>query len=99
VGTGHGSRAGFACSKTGMVGLKPTQGMDGQLCVWVCVPVCVRARAFLCVCVQVEALRRADHPPKESTETLRSSEPKCKGWFHGGRPRMCRAKRKIRGVG
>jgi hypothetical protein len=22
--------------------------------------------AFLCVCVQVEALRRADHPPKES---------------------------------
>jgi hypothetical protein len=28
--------------------------------------VCVRARAFLCVYVQVEALRRADHPPKES---------------------------------
>jgi hypothetical protein len=26
--------------------------------VWVC--------AFFCVCVQVEALRRADHPPKES---------------------------------
>jgi hypothetical protein len=22
--------------------------------------------AFFCVCVQVEALRRADHPPKES---------------------------------
>jgi hypothetical protein len=26
--------------------------------------VCVRA--FFCVCVQVEALRRTDHPPKES---------------------------------
>jgi hypothetical protein len=28
------------------------------------VNVCVCA--FFCVCVQVEALRRADHPPKES---------------------------------
>jgi hypothetical protein len=26
----------------------------------------VYVRAFICVCVQVEALRRADHPPKES---------------------------------
>jgi hypothetical protein len=26
----------------------------------------VSVRAFFCVCVQVEALRRADHPPKES---------------------------------
>jgi hypothetical protein len=25
--------------------------------------------AFFCVCVQVEALRRADHPPKESYQT------------------------------
>jgi hypothetical protein len=36
----------------------------------VCLCVCVRARAtarsFFCVCLQVEALRRADHPPKES---------------------------------
>jgi hypothetical protein len=30
----------------------------------VCVCVCVCG--FFCVCVQVEALRRADHPPKES---------------------------------
>jgi hypothetical protein len=28
------------------------------------------------VCVQVEALRRVDHPPKSPTEYLRSSEPK-----------------------
>jgi hypothetical protein len=41
------------------VGSNPTQGMD----VWW---LCVCARAFFCVCVQVEALRRADHPPKES---------------------------------
>jgi hypothetical protein len=30
------------------------------------VRVCVCARAFFYVCLQVEALRRADHPPKES---------------------------------
>jgi hypothetical protein len=29
-----------------------------------CVRVC--ARAFFCVSIQVEALRRADHPSKES---------------------------------
>jgi hypothetical protein len=32
----------------------------------VCVCVCVCARAFFRVCVQVEALRRTDHPFKES---------------------------------
>jgi hypothetical protein len=40
--------------------------MDVCLCVCACVRACVCARAFFCVCVQVEALRRADHPPKES---------------------------------
>jgi hypothetical protein len=43
----------FARSEAGIVGSNLTQGMD----VWY---------AFFCVCVQVEALRRADHPPKES---------------------------------
>jgi hypothetical protein len=27
---------------------------------------CVCVRAFFCICVQVEALRRADHPPNNS---------------------------------
>jgi hypothetical protein len=27
---------------------------------------CLCVCKFFCVCVQVEALRRADHPPKES---------------------------------
>jgi hypothetical protein len=39
----------------------PTQGMH----VW-CLCVCVSVCAFFCVCVQVEALRQADHPSKES---------------------------------
>jgi hypothetical protein len=47
----------FARSEAGIVGSNPNQGMD-VLCLCVC--------AFFCVCVQVEALRRADHPPKES---------------------------------
>jgi hypothetical protein len=51
----------FALSEAGIVGSNPTQGMD----VW-CVCVCLRVRAFSCVCVQAEALRRADHPSKES---------------------------------
>jgi hypothetical protein len=38
------------------VGLNPNQGMDG-------VYAYVR---FLCLCTGREALRRADHPPKES---------------------------------
>jgi hypothetical protein len=42
--------------------------------------VCVR----FSVCVQVEALRRADHPPKDC---LRSRRPKWNGVFHRGRPR------------
>jgi hypothetical protein len=33
---------------------------------FVCLCVCVRACAFSCVFVQLEALRRADHPPKKS---------------------------------
>jgi hypothetical protein len=32
--------------------------------VW-CLCLCVRVGAFFFVCVQVEALRRADHPSKE----------------------------------
>jgi hypothetical protein len=35
--------------------------------------VCV-VYAFFCVCVQVEALRRADHPSKESTDCPKSSK-------------------------
>jgi hypothetical protein len=46
----------FARSEAGNVGSNLTQGMD----VW-----CV----FFCVCVQVEALRRADRQPKESYRT------------------------------
>jgi hypothetical protein len=46
----------FARSEPVIVDSNPTQGMN------VCISVC----AFFCVCVQVEALRRADHPPKES---------------------------------
>jgi hypothetical protein len=49
----------FARSEAGIVCSNPTQGMD----VW-CLCVCLCA--FFSVCVQVEALRRADHPPKES---------------------------------
>jgi hypothetical protein len=45
----------FARPEAGIVGSNPIQGMD----VWY---VC----AFFYVCVQVEALWRADHPPKES---------------------------------
>jgi hypothetical protein len=47
----------FSRLKAGIVGSNTTQGMD----VW-CVYVC----AFFGGCVQVEALRRADHPPKGS---------------------------------
>jgi hypothetical protein len=36
------------------------------VCVCVCACVCVCMSAFFCVCVQVEALRRADHQSKES---------------------------------
>jgi hypothetical protein len=32
--------------------------------------------AFFCVCVQVEALRRADHPPKESYRLRKKTEVK-----------------------
>jgi hypothetical protein len=55
----------FVRSEAGIVGSNRTQAMD----VWcVCVCVCVREResAFFWVCVQVEVLQRADHPPKES---------------------------------
>jgi hypothetical protein len=45
------------------MGSNPIQGVDVQ---FVCVCVYVCARAFFCVCVQVEALRRADHQLKES---------------------------------
>jgi hypothetical protein len=46
----------FARSEPGIVGSNHTQGMDVNVCVC----------AFFCVYVQVEALRRADHPSKES---------------------------------
>jgi hypothetical protein len=39
--------------------------------------------AFFCICVQVEALRRADHP----TECVRSRKTEVNGEVHGGRPR------------
>jgi hypothetical protein len=39
------------------MGSNPTQGMDVCVCVY---------SVFLLFCVQVEALRRADPPPKES---------------------------------
>jgi hypothetical protein len=49
----------FARSEAGIVDSNPTQGMD----VWcVCVCVCACARGFFCI--EVNALRRADHPPK-----------------------------------
>jgi hypothetical protein len=32
--------------------------------------------AFFCVCVQVEALQRADHPPKGPTDCPRSRKLK-----------------------
>jgi hypothetical protein len=64
----------FARSEAGIVGMNPTQGMD----VWfVCVCVRVGVRVFLCLCTGREALRRADHPPKESYRlSLRSSKLK-----------------------
>jgi hypothetical protein len=46
----------FARLETGIVGSNPTQGYGCLVCVC----------AFFCVCVQVEALRRADQPPKGS---------------------------------
>jgi hypothetical protein len=47
----------FTRADAGTVCSNPTQGMDVNICV-----VCV----FFCVCVQVEASRRADHPSKGS---------------------------------
>jgi hypothetical protein len=47
----------FARSEAGIVGSNSSQGMDVW---WLCV------YAFFCVCVQVQALRRADHPSKDS---------------------------------
>jgi hypothetical protein len=43
--------------------------------------------AFFCVCVQVEALRRADHPPKETYRMSKISKNRSEWRVHGGRPR------------
>jgi hypothetical protein len=44
--------------------------------------------AFFCVCEQVKALRRADHPPKESYRLcMIKKKTEVNGQFHGGRPR------------
>jgi hypothetical protein len=53
-----------------------TQGMDVS-CVY----------TFFCVCVQVEALRRADHPQRSPTECVRSRKTEVNGEVHGSRPR------------
>jgi hypothetical protein len=42
---------------------------------------------FFCVCVQVEALRRADHRPRSPTECVRSRKTEVNGEVHGDRPR------------
>jgi hypothetical protein len=49
----------FARLEAGIVGPNPTRSMDLSL-MFVCV--C----GVFCDCVQVEALRRAEHPPTES---------------------------------
>jgi hypothetical protein len=60
---GHGSRAvwGMYCLRSlgsRDRGFESHSGHGRLVFVYMC--------AFFCVCVQVEALRRADHPPKES---------------------------------
>jgi hypothetical protein len=70
VPAGHGSRAGVRHVQSSLA-RKPRSWVRIPLRAWmfsvcVCVCVCECVRAFFCVCVQVEALRRADHPPKES---------------------------------
>jgi hypothetical protein len=78
----------FARSEVGIVGLNPIQGMD-VWCLCVCVCVCVCVGAFFCVCVQVvRPCNELITCPRSPTEYLRSSKPKCKGEFHGGRPRL-----------
>jgi hypothetical protein len=55
----------FASSEARIVVSNPTQGMDvWRLCV--CVRACLRECAFFYLCLQVEALRRAYHTPKET---------------------------------
>jgi hypothetical protein len=58
----------FARSDAGIVGLNPTRGMDVCVCVY---------SVFVLSCVQVEALRRADHSSKES---YRLCEKKIRYW-------------------
>jgi hypothetical protein len=49
----------FARSEAEIVGSNSAQDMNVRY-------LCVYVYAFFCVCEQVENLRRADHPPKES---------------------------------
>jgi hypothetical protein len=51
------ARTVFARSNAGIVGSNPTQGMDVCVCVY---------SVFVLSCMQVAALRRADHSSKES---------------------------------
>jgi len=56
----------FGRSNPGIVGLNPTQGMD----------VCPRFSVFVLSCVEVETLRRAYLPSKESYQVSNRSQVK-----------------------
>jgi hypothetical protein len=69
----------FARSNAGIVGSKPTQGMDVCVCVY---------SLFVLSCVYVAALRRADHWSMESSRLCKNDyETKTRGL---GPTRGCR---------